>query len=71
MSTAPDIHGSQTGDEDALVSNAGVPVTTITGIERYQPKRELGFAKGTFQMRDLEEFNAPVDAGFDGEIPHP
>ena len=59
------------GGEDVVISRAGVPVAVVVGIDRYKPKREFGFARGAFQMADLEEFNAPLDpetlAYFTGE----
>ena len=44
-----------------LLSKAGTPVAVLAGIDRYKPKRELGFATGAFTMSPLEEFNAPLD----------
>ena len=48
--------------EDVVISRAGVPVAVVVGIDRYRPTRVFGFARGEFQMPDLEEFNAPLDA---------
>ena len=57
--------------EDVVISKAGVPVAVLVGIDRYKPKRELGFATGAFTMSSLEDFNAPLDpetlALFNGE----
>ena len=50
------IHG-----EDVVISKAGLPVAVLVGIDRYKPKRELGFASGAFTMSSLEDFNAPLD----------
>ena len=50
-----------THGEDVIISRAGTPVSVRVGIDRYKPKRELGFAAGTFTMASLEEFNAPLD----------
>ena len=47
--------------EDVVISRAGVPIAVVVGIDRYKPKREFGFARGAFQMAELEEFNAPVE----------
>ena len=47
--------------EDVVISRSGVPVAVVVGIDRYKLKREFGFAAGTFQMADLEEFNAPLE----------
>jgi len=54
--------------EDVVISRAGTPVAVLVGmdrynagIDRYKPKRELGFAAGAFTMSPLEEFNAPLD----------
>ncbi len=54
--------------EDVVISRAGTPVAVLVGIDRYnagidryKPKRELGFATGAFTMASLEEFNAPLD----------
>ena len=47
--------------EDVIISKAGTPVAVLVGIDRYKPKRELGFATGAFTMSPLEEFNAPLD----------
>lgn len=59
------------GGEDVVISRAGNPVAVVVSIERYRPKRELGFAKETFVMPSLEQFNAPLDdetlAHFTGE----
>jgi prevent-host-death family protein len=59
------------GGEDVVISRAGVPVAVVVGIDRYRRKRELGFARGDFQMADLDQFNAPLDpetlAYFTGE----
>jgi len=58
--------------EDVIISKAGIPIAVLVGIDRYKPKRELGFATGTFTMSSLEEFNAPLDPGtlalFNGEV---
>ena len=48
-------------DEDGFIARSGVPVAVLVGIDRYKPKRELGFATGAFTMPSLEEFNAPLD----------
>ena len=53
--------------EDVVISRAGVPIAVVVGIDRYQPKREFGFAAGAFQMAELEEFNAQLD--FTGGVP--
>ena len=57
--------------EDVVISKSGVPVAVLVGIDRYKPKRELGFATGAFTMSSLEDFNAPLDpetlAFFNGE----
>ncbi len=57
--------------EDVVISRAGHPVAVVVGIDRYRPRRELGFAPGAFSMPSLEEFNAPLDpetlAAFSGE----
>ena len=50
-----------TRGEDVVISRAGTPVAVLVGIDRYNPKRELGFATGAFTMASLEEFNAPLD----------
>ncbi len=50
------IHG-----EDVVISKAGAPVAMLVGIDRYKPKRDLGFAGGAFTMSSLEDFNAPLD----------
>lgn len=59
------------GGEDVVISRAGHPVAVVVSMERYRPKRELGFAKETFVMPSLEQFNAPLDdetlAYFTGE----
>lgn len=47
--------------EDVVISRAGVPVAVVVSIDHYKPKRELGFAKGKFQMADVNAFNAPLD----------
>lgn len=47
--------------EDVVISRSGVPVAVVVGIDRYKAKREFGFAAGTFQMADLEEFNSPLE----------
>ena len=47
--------------EDVVISRSGVPVAVVVGIDRYKSKREFGFAAGTFQMADLEEFNASLE----------
>ena len=47
--------------EDIVISRAGVPVAVVLNIHRYKVKRELGFARGAFQMADLEKFNGPLD----------
>ena len=49
--------------EDVVISRAGVPLAVVVGIDRHKPKREFGFARGAFQMAELEEFNAPLEAG--------
>ena len=60
-----------THGEDVVISKSGVPVAVLVGIDRYKPKRELGFATGAFTMSSLEDFNAPLDpetlAFFNGE----
>lgn len=60
--------------EDVVISKSGVPVAVLVGIDRYKPKRELGFAAGAFSMSDLTDFNAPLDpetlALFNGESDH-
>lgn len=48
--------------EDVVISRSGVPVAVVVGIDRYKPKREFKFAAGMFQMADLNEFNAPIEA---------
>lgn len=48
-------------DEDGFIAPSGVPVAVLVGIDRYKPKRELGFATGAFSMPSLEKFNAPLD----------
>jgi len=48
-------------DEDVVFAKAGVPVAVLVGIDRYKPKRNLGFATGVFEMSSLEDFNAPFD----------
>ena len=57
--------------EDVVISKAGIPIAVLVGIDRYKPKRELGFATGAFKMSSLEDFNAPLDpetlALFNGE----
>ena len=54
-----------------VISKAGIPIAVLVGIDRYKPKRELGFATGVFTMSSLEDFNAPLDpesiALFNGE----
>jgi prevent-host-death family protein len=50
-----------TRGEDVVISRAGTPVAVLVRIDRYNPKRELGFAAGAFTMSSLEEFNAPLD----------
>ncbi len=50
-----------TKGEDVVISRSGVPVAVLVGIERYKPKREFGFAAGTFQMAELDDFNSPLD----------
>ncbi len=57
--------------EDVVISKAGVPDAVLVRIDRYKPKRELGFATGVFTMSFIEDFNAPLDPGtlalFNGE----
>ena len=57
--------------EDVVIARAGHPVAVVIGIDRYRPKRELGFAKESFIIPSLDEFNAPLDdetlAFFTGE----
>jgi antitoxin (DNA-binding transcriptional repressor) of toxin-antitoxin stability system len=47
--------------EDVVIALAGQPVAVVIGIDRYRPKRELGFAKESFIIPSFEAFNAPLD----------
>jgi prevent-host-death family protein len=72
MSAMLNIHDAKThfskvleqvaGGEDVVICRAGVPVAVVVSIDRYKPKREFGFARGAFQMSDLDAFNALMDA---------
>ena len=53
--------GRASHGEDGIISRAGTPVAVLVGIDPYKPKRELGFATGSFTLASLEEFNAPLD----------
>ena len=57
--------------EDVVISRAGHPVAVEVNIDRYRPRRELGFAPGAFVMPSVEEFNAALDpetlAAFSGD----